>query len=132
MKFDEFFEFRQFMGLRSRPRIDYSSSSSGTHIWRTTTGGYKRKQRQEESSDTDDEGREFPPMEVFDVSIYADIDLDMVRHAKRARHEPVDFDDAKLLAELELQERADLNRLIGDVDDANAFSGLGGDPMVEQ
>jgi len=115
VKFDEFFEFRQFMGLRSRPRIDYSSSSSGTHIWRTATGGYKRKQRQEESTDSDEEGKEYPPMEVFDISIYADIDLDMVRHAKRARREPVQFDDAKLLSELAEQEKADLIRLgVGD------------------
>jgi hypothetical protein len=125
VKFDEFFEFRQFMGLRSRPRIDYSSSSSGTHIWRTATGGYKRKQRQEESTDSEEEGKEFPPLEVFDVSVYADIDLDMVRHVKRARREPVDFDDSKLLAELAAQEKADLLRLgVGDDDSLPNF-----DPM---
>jgi len=111
VKFDEFFEFRQFMGLRSRPRIDYSSSSSGTHIWRTATGGYKRKQRQEESTDSEEDGKDFPPLEVFDISVYADIDLDLVRHAKRARLEPVDYDDSKLLRELEVQERAELTRL---------------------
>lgn len=125
VKFDEFFEFRQFMGLRSRPRIDYSSSSSGTHIWRTATGGYKRKQRQEESTDSEEEGKEFPPLEVFDVSVYADIDLDLVRHVKRARREPVDFDDSKLLAELAAQEKADLRRLgVGDEDPLANF-----DPM---
>jgi hypothetical protein len=114
VKFDEFFEFRHFLGLRSRPRIDYSSSSSGTHIWRTTTGGYKRKQK-EESTDTDDE-KEYPPLEVFDISVWADIDLDLMRAAKRARTENAsDVSDAALMLEISRQE---MNPSDGDVSNA--------------
>jgi len=115
VKFDEFFELRQFLGLRSRPRVDYSSSSSGQHIWRTTTGGYKRKQR-EESSDTDDEKND-PPLEVLDVSIFGDIDLERVRATKRARHESADEDDELLLADLAAQEHAPPPVWNGDGDD---------------
>lgn len=103
-KEDEFFEFRQFMGLRSRPRIDYLQSGSGQHIWRSASGGYKRKQRAKDvSSDTEDD-KEFPPLEVFEISVNGDVDLDFVRAAKRARRETIDYNDASLLLELQAQE----------------------------
>lgn len=85
LKEDEFAALRQFMGLRSRPRVDYSQSSSGGHIWRSTTSGFKRKQRNDdESSDTDDEKHKLP-LTVYDVRIEADINLEALRMAKRRR-----------------------------------------------
>lgn len=102
------------MGLRSRPRIDYLQSGSGQHIWRSASGGYKRKQRaKDESSDTEDD-KEFPPLEVFNISINGDVDLDFVRATKRARREPIDYDDAKLLLEVEAQEEEVRKTLRGD------------------
>lgn len=120
LKEDEFAALRQFMGLRSRPRVDYSQSSSGHHIWRSTTSGFKRKQRQDdESSDTDDE-KSRPALTVYEVRVEADINLEALRMAKRRRVNedgsytmdstlPLPSDDA-LIMEVEQHERDVLTR----------------------
>jgi len=85
LKEDEFAQLRQFMGLRSRPRVDYSQSSTGHHIWRSTTSGFKRKMRGDDSSSDTEDDKLKPPLQAYEIRVDADVSLEQLRIAKRRR-----------------------------------------------
>eukprot|EP01128_Nolandella_sp_AFSM9_P006127 TRINITY_DN3086_c0_g1_i1.p1 TRINITY_DN3086_c0_g1~~TRINITY_DN3086_c0_g1_i1.p1 ORF type:complete len:557 (-),score=140.14 TRINITY_DN3086_c0_g1_i1:164-1666(-) len=79
------FDYRHILGLRSRPRVDYSQSAQANRVRRTTVQSpsivSESKRTYGEMMYDSAEG----PAQLFDIEISGDIDIDLLRAVKKAR-----------------------------------------------
>eukprot|EP01125_Pyxidicula_operculata_P020466 TRINITY_DN7568_c0_g1_i1.p1 TRINITY_DN7568_c0_g1~~TRINITY_DN7568_c0_g1_i1.p1 ORF type:complete len:593 (+),score=114.92 TRINITY_DN7568_c0_g1_i1:1-1779(+) len=121
--------------LRSRPRIDYSQSSSGSHLWHDTTTAPTQvevpevhteitiKKRKHSELETGGAREKANTLNAFNIEIFVDIDFDQVREIKRRRCAVL---DPKLVDEIDKMEDS---MLISPV--SSPLSHSSGDDMVE-